>query len=82
LFSKNENFLDEAEWTIAGNVEVEHLLVDLQPGIYYSITRNGETLVDGLVSANGAVWFQDNPRGTATYRLRSATLYGLLPREF
>jgi hypothetical protein len=69
LFSKNENALNEAEWTIEGNAEVEHLLVDLPPGISYSITRNGLPISNGWASANGAVWFRDNLYGKATYRL-------------
>jgi hypothetical protein len=69
LFSKNENALDEAEWTIDGNSEIEHLLVNLQPGASYRITRNGAPFTDGMVSANGTVWFRDNPNGKTKYRL-------------
>lgn len=69
LFANEEKFLNEAEWTIAGNTGVEHLLVDMKPGNPFTITRNGVPLCDGQVSANGAVWFWDNPRGKATYRL-------------
>jgi len=73
LFSKSENSLDEAEWTIEGNAEVEHLLVDLPPGISYSITRNGTPLVDGLVSTNGTAWFRDNPHGSTVYQLQTSS---------
>jgi hypothetical protein len=69
LFSKSEKALDEAEWTIEGNAEVEHLLVNLQPSASYRITRNGAPFTNGLVSDNGTVWFRDNPNGKTTYRL-------------
>jgi len=72
LFSKNENYLNEAEWPIEGNAEVEHLLVDLQPGISYSIIRNGISFLNGYASANGSVWFRDHPHGKATYYLRTS----------
>jgi len=74
LFSKNESFLNEAEWTIAGNTEVEHLLVNLQPEIFYTITRNGVPFTKGRTSSNGAVWFRDHPRGKAIYQLRTGAL--------
>ena len=32
---------------------------------------NGKPLVDGQASANGTVWFRDNPRGTAAHQLRA-----------
>ncbi|GEM_PF-4909938 len=69
LFSKNENVLDEAEWLIKGNAEIEHLLVDLRPSAPYRITRNGAPFVNGFASDSGTVWFRDNPNGKAAYRL-------------
>jgi hypothetical protein len=74
LFSKNENFLDAAEWTITGNAEVENLLVDLPPRASYAVARNGVPLLHGQTSINGTVWFRDHPRGQATYQLRTGCL--------
>jgi hypothetical protein len=69
LFSKNENVLDAAEWTIEGNAEVEHLLVNLQPRIFYSITRNGIHFFSSHAGENGSIWFRDHPQGKTVYRL-------------
>jgi hypothetical protein len=74
LFSKSKNRLDEAEWMIEGNAVVEHLLVDVQPGASYRIFRNEALLVDGEVNAHGTIWFEDNPKGTAVYRLQTHDL--------
>jgi len=71
LFSQNENFLSDAEWTIPGNAAIEHLLVNLQPEIFYTVRRNGVPLVNGRASANGAVWFRDHPQGKAAYNLQT-----------
>ncbi|MDZ7289576.1 MAG: hypothetical protein ONB44_09025 [candidate division KSB1 bacterium] len=71
LFANGEHPLGHAEWTIQSHAEVEHLLVDLQPGTLYWITRNGLPLRNGQVSTQGTLWFRDHPRGKATYRLKT-----------
>ena len=71
LFAKNENFLSDAEWTITGNAMVEHLLVNVQPKAFYTISRNGLSLANGRASANGSIWFCDHPQGKATYHLQT-----------
>jgi len=74
LFAKGENTLAAAEWTIEGNAEIEHLLVDMQPGISYSIIRNGIPFINDYASANGTVWFRDHPCEKASYQLRTGYL--------
>lgn len=81
LFSQNENVLNEAEWTIEGNAEIEHLLVNLQPGVSYQITRNGAPFANGFASANGTVWFRDNPSGKTVYMLKTGEV-GLAQQDF
>jgi len=71
IFSKNENKLDQAEWTIEGNAEVKHLLVNLQPRILYSITRNGIPFLNSHASESGTIWFRDHPRGKVKYQLHT-----------
>jgi len=83
LFANGEHHLDQAEWTIAGNAEVEHQLVNLSPGISYGIFRNGQILQRGQASVNGTVWFRDHPHVKATYKLQTNKIgeVGLAPPD-
>jgi hypothetical protein len=83
LFSPNENFLNDAEWKIEGNAAIAHLLVNLQPGVFYEITRNGIPLLSGQASASGSAWFRDHPNGQAVYYLQIKQSEGrLVQRDF
>lgn len=82
LFSKNENFLNDVEWTITGNAAIEQLLVNVQPKAFYTISRNGLPLTKGRASTNGSIWFRDHPQGQATYNLQIVQSEARLAQRF
>lgn len=69
LFGQPENDLPKANYTIAANRVVSHLVAGLTPRSQAKVYKNGSLLADTESSKAGAVHFKDNPNGASAYEI-------------
>lgn len=67
IFSKPQAQMSELTYQITSNKRVKHLIVEMKPWHFYTVTRNGKVVAQSKTGSNGVISFSDSPGGSATY---------------